>query len=196
MLRNMFLVMTVAVSASFGAANASVITFGPGSIGSPVGSTVEGNYTYDTYGGALFRDTQGNGDLFNMEGLSGTGGVLSIVRTDGAGVLFTFDGADIGWQFNRADTIYFEGFLGGLSQGSDSFLTTADSLYSTIVSSILSGLVIDELRITMNAPSGTASILDNVILSEKSAVPAPAALGFLGFGLAGLGVIRRKRSVK
>ncbi len=174
-------------------AQATVITFGPGTIGSPVTSTAEGIYTYDTLSGGLFRDTQGNGDGFNMEGLSGVGGVLRIVRNDVAGGLFTFDQADVGWQFNLALGISFEGFLLGVSTGTDTFITTADSAYSTQFSSLLAGVQIDELRVTLAAPSGTASILDNVVLNERSSVPEPATVLLLGIGLAGVALRSGRR---
>ena len=80
------------------ASQAAIITF-TGPIGTPVASTAEGVYTYSTFSGGLFRDTQGNGDSFNMEGCSVCGGgVLKVVRNDVAGGLFKFNGADVAFH--------------------------------------------------------------------------------------------------
>ncbi|WP_041342059.1 PEP-CTERM sorting domain-containing protein [Marinobacter similis] len=174
--------------------NATTITFGPGSYGTPVGATNEGIYTYDTFSGALFRDSQGNGDSFNMEGLAGTGGVLSLARNDVLNGLFTFDGADVAWQFNISDSVIFEGFLSGVSQGIDSFLTSADSAYTSYLSNNLSGVFIDTLFVTLNAPTTSqASVVDNIVLTEVASVPEPSTIALFGLGLLGFGLARRKK---
>lgn len=170
--------------------SADVITFGPGPIGSPVAPTVEGIFIYDTFSGALFRDTQGNGDGFNMEGLSGTGGVLRVVRNDIASGIFTFDQSDVALQFNQSVNIDFEGFLLGVSQGMDSFLTTADSAYSTQASSVLSGVTIDELRVTLATTPTTATVIDNLVLTP---IPEPSALITVGAALLSFGLFARRR---
>lgn len=188
------LVAGLALALSPVATDAAVITFGPGTIGTPVLPTAEGIFTYDTFSGGLFRDTQGNGDGFNMEGCSVCGGgVLRVVRNDVAGGTFTFDGADVAFQFNQAFNIGFEGFRLGASQGTDFFLTTADSAYTTHLSSALSGVQIDELRVTLAATSSTATVVDNIVLTPGRA-PEPSTLAVLLLGLAGLGVRTRRKS--
>ncbi len=173
-------------------ASASVITFGPGPYGSPVASTVEGNYVYSTFSGGLFRDSQGNGDAYNMEGCSSCGGgVLTVKRNDVVGGLFTFDQSDILYQFDGILAVDFEGFVGGVSQGVDSFNTALGSVYTTHAASALAGVNIDELRVTLRAAGSFATGIDNLTLSE-SRVPAPATLTLVGLSLVGLGLTRRR----
>jgi hypothetical protein len=176
-------------------AGAATITF-PGPIGTPVTPTVEGNYTYSTFSGGLYRDTQGNGDAFNMEGLSNVGGVLRLARNDIAGGLFFFDQADVAWQFNISAGIRFEGFLLGASVGFDTFVTTANSAYSTHPSSFLAGVAIDELRVTLGGAGNSAAVVDNIVLREnaRSVPDAASAITLLGLTLLGIAGVRRKMS--
>lgn len=174
--------------------HASILTFGPGPYGAPVAATAEGIYTYSTFSGSLFRDSFGNGDAFAIEGTSSAGGgVMSIVRNDIVGGLFTFDGADVLFQFGAIGAVTFEGFLLGVSQGIDSFATTPDSAWSSHVSAVLSGVSIDELRVSLDAGSTFAEGVDNVRLSERArTIPEPGTLMIWGvLGLAGLGLRRR-----
>jgi hypothetical protein len=173
-------------------ARAYVITF-VGPIGTPVAPAVEGIFSYSTFSGGLYRDTQGNGDAFDMEGCSVCGGgVLQIVRNDVAGGLFTFDGSDVAFQFSQAYGITFQGYLGGVLVGTDVFATAADSSYLTYVSSALAGVAIDELRIVLDAQPNFATVIDNVVVNVAR-VPEPATLGLLGIALAGIALSRRRR---
>lgn len=174
-------------------AQADVITFGPGEIGDPVEPTVEGAFIYSTLSGGLFRDTEGNGDGFNMEGLSGAGGVLKVVRNDVPGGAFTFNGADVAFQFEVSFDIVFEGYLLGVLQASDAFAPNLTSTYTTFASSNLAGVAIDELRVNLVAPPSTASVVDNIIVtpSRIDAVPEPASLALFA-GMVGLLAARRR----
>jgi hypothetical protein len=180
-------VLVSAALAISGAARAATITFA-GPIGNPVAPTVEGAFRYSTFSGGLFRDTEGNGDLFDMEGCSTCGGgVLDIVNvTDD---LFTFLGADIAFQFSSAHDVTFAGYRLGNLIATDVFTTLDNSSYSTVNSVKLAGVAIDELRITLDAALEFATAIDNV---RVQAVPEPATLALIGSGL--LIVARRMRA--
>ena len=172
-------------------AQAAMITFA-GPIGTPVAATVEGNFAYSTFSGGLFRDTQGNGDGFNMEGCSACGGgVLRVVRNDVANGLFTFGGSDVAFQFTQAFGIAFEGFLAGASLGVDTFVTTANSGYSTHASSVLAGMQLDELRVTLAANNSTATVVDNLVVNAAQ-VPEPGTLALLCVAGLAAGAARRR----
>ena len=169
---------------------AATITF-VGPLGTPVATTAEGVFTYGTFSGGLFRDSQGNGDAFDMEGCSAcNGGVLSIVRNDVAGGLFTFDAADIAYQFDGIYPISFSGYVSGGLVATDVFNTAAGSVYSTFASSALAGLQIDELRVQLDAAANFATVVDNVVVTPTTA-PEPSILLLLGSGLFGVASRRR-----
>jgi hypothetical protein len=173
-------------------AHAATITF-VGTLGTPVAPAIEGNFIYDTFSGGLYRDLDGNGGGNDMEGCSVCGGgVLRLVRNDVAGGLFTFDGSDVMFQFGQAYNIRFEGYLLGALQGTDQFLTTSNSTWSTYASSVLSGVQLDELRVYLDATSATATAIDNLRVTESvAAVPEPGTLLLVGGGAAAL--FRRSR---
>jgi hypothetical protein len=83
----------------------------------------------------------------------------------------------------------FAGYRDGLLQASESFQSSAvDLVFTTFASNLLSGVLIDELRIGLEAEiSGAQSeIVDNVVLTAAR-VPVPGTLFMLGLGLAGFG---------
>ena len=173
-------------------AAAATITF-TGPIGTPVGLSAEGLFSYNTLSGGLYRDTQGNGDRFDMEGCSSCGGgVLRLFRNDATGGLFTFAGSDVAFQFGEVHNISFEGYLLGALVGTDVFATLDDGGYITRNSLVLSGVPIDELRVVLDATSFTASIIDNVQVDPSSGVPEPTSLLLFVTGGLGLIVVRRR----
>ncbi|MBN1569837.1 MAG: PEP-CTERM sorting domain-containing protein [Acidobacteria bacterium] len=175
---------------------ADVITF-VGILGDGVTPTVEGDFFYEAYSGRLYRDSVGNGDSYDMEGSAQGyqgiyGGVLSVVRNDLAGGLFTFDGSDVLFQFDQAYAIIFEGYLNGAFLASDSFLTPDNSTWATYASVNLSGILIDELRVTLDATPITATNIDNLVLTP-SEIPEPGTLLLLGTGLGTLALAAWRR---
>lgn len=185
-----FLVIAAAAIFFPTAAYADVITFGPGGYGSPVAPAVEGIFQYSTFSGGLFRDSQGNGDAYDMEGCSACGGgVLSIRRNDLAGGLFRFNSADISYQFDAVYPIAFRGYVGNVLVAADTFNTAAGSVYSHVLAGILAGVAIDELRIQLDADITFATTVDNVNLSATA--PEPTTLALFGAALAGFAIHRR-----
>ena len=170
-------------------ASATVITF-TGSVEEfgPGNPTVESGYRYDALSGTLIRSVRGNPNP-SIEGrFNTTGGILQIVRDDLAGGLFTFDGADIAKDnFGIGRFIVIAGYRNGVLQASESFQSSASDLVFTTISSIaLSGVLIDELQIGLEALDSQSEIVDNVVLTASS-VPEPSTIAMLGLGLAGFG---------
>ena len=179
-----------------GSAGADVITFTGGPPGIFVGPTVEGAFTYNTqFGGLVLDDCAFCGNPPpDMEGLSGTGGILRVVRTDGG--LFTFDGVDAAQNLLGATTIRFRGVKGGLLQAVDDLATTGadDDFAGGSQNSVnLLGVTIDELLIELDSPPNSNGFeeVDNIRLTQ-SAVPVPATAWLLLLG-AGLLVGARRR---
>ncbi|HEY8154725.1 MAG TPA: hypothetical protein VII72_11410 [Myxococcota bacterium] len=157
-----------------------------GPFGSPIDPTVEGGFRYFTLSGNLFREVLDGSPGADVEGsaLPGhSGGVLSVVLD--AGGLFTFEQVDI-TQFGYGVTsIDFEGFLGGSSEGVDSFATSVgDKQWTTVVSVNLMGIPIDELRITLDAVSSfSTEDIDNLVVNP---IPEPSAFVLTLLGLLAL----------
>jgi hypothetical protein len=176
------------------AVRAETITFAnvPEFFSGPGTPTVEGSFRYDAFSGGLFGEPSAFGNPPpEVEGAVATdGGVLTVVRNDVPGGLFTFDAADIVSHFREDQPVMFAGFLGGALQATDVFNTGASNVYATVVSSLLAGVEIDELRVTLRTGLGSGEALDNLVLTPQNVVPEPASLSLLGLGLAGMGARR------
>jgi hypothetical protein len=86
--------------------------------------------------------------------------------------LFTFNTIDYETEFGSSSTLYVEGFLGGVSQGMDSFTSMNGAGYETFAASVLAGLSLDALKIYADRGNSRYGAFDTVVLS---AVPLPAA---------------------
>jgi hypothetical protein len=121
------LVFGLAASLIPSTARADVITFDnvPNGLFGPGNPTVEGNFRYDAFSGGLFgeRNAFGNPPP-EVEGAVATnGGILTVVRNDMLGGLFTFDRADIVSHFRSGQPVTFAGYLNGVLQATDIFNT-------------------------------------------------------------------------
>lgn len=74
------------------------------------------------------------------------------------------------------------------------FTTTSDSSWTTQSASNLSGVAIDQLLVTLDAGSGWATDVDNLVLTPKGgSVPEHAGPMFVGASAVGVLLLRRRR---
>ena len=190
-------VFVVGITTAQQSSGATITFSGAGATGIFSGPVDEGIFRYDTFSGGLVVQAGSRGNpVPHMEGNGFTGGgVLSIIRNDIAGGLFTFDAADVAVVSFDGNNVVTEGFLLGASQGSDTLITlNGDNNWVTRNSVNLSGVLIDELRITLDAlgsPAGWEE-LDNVVVTEASVPDAGSTALLMAMGLAGLGIVRRR----
>ncbi len=194
--------------------SAATITFGTG-VGTPFsGSATEAGFTYSVLSGNLYSNVWGNPDR-DMEGdSSGGGGVLKIVSAVPG--LFTFSGLDYSAFSSNgtgSQTLNVSGMVSGSVVGSTSYLIAntltfnpSYSNWSTFGAGGLTGINIDELRITLNGSFvaspflATSQNVDNIQLGAAvaGAVPEPAtwATMLTGFVLIGGALRRRRQAVR
>ena len=114
-----------------------------------------------------------------------------MVRDNGG--LFNFNSLDIAKNNGGATEIVVEGYVGNVLQATDTYMTTAANFdFINVISSNLSGLAIDELRIELDAGLSPAPIetIDNL---ELNIIPEPATTTLSLLALGGF-AMRRRRS--
>ncbi|MEM8800024.1 MAG: PEP-CTERM sorting domain-containing protein [Pseudomonadota bacterium] len=169
------------------------------------GSVIEDGFALTVESGLTFGTTTvGNPAGALAIGLSfpvGIGDTLSLSALDGS--RFSLDALEFG---AFAGAVFPDGtFSDGVDifavDGGVSTLIFGDLATSSIAFQPLdlsSGLV-DEIQFVGSSVGESSLLLDNIALTledddDPVEVPAPGALGLLGLGLMGVGVLRRKRS--
>ena len=178
-------------------AGAAVIDFDP--LSNPNGTAYSGH----SQDGFTVTSTQGDwfeGHFWGNPVPSIFGGPL--YGSDDAEILvtggdFRFISVDVVSNTAPGTRVDILGLMDGVVQYGYSYTIAVAGLFETLVHPFQFDVLIDELYIGMVAGDNTTSYnIDNIVLRGETAVPAPAALGLVLLGLAGVGAVRRRRMAR
>ena len=182
-----------AVSASFmaaSAASAAIITFDSlmGTNGDVFTSTSESGFDVVATSGDWFEAHVNGNDVPSIFGDSDEG-IVTVTRTDGG--TFTLESVefdDAGFSANLPWEIT------GLLNGSAFFSANGNATERfERYDNPFADSIFDTLVFTLDGTGTTSYNIDNINVSAVSAaVPLPASLGLMLFGIAGLGLARRR----
>ncbi|WP_259782940.1 hypothetical protein [Aestuariispira ectoiniformans] len=174
-------------------AQATVIDFGglPGPNGTAYTGHVEDGFTVTPNDGDWHQ-----GLVYGAPTPSIFGGPVpqpvfgSITVTGG---IFRFISVDLSSNSATGTRATVIGYMNGITQFGYDFTITTANQFVTLVNPGPFMVDIDELYIAMMPDTGVSSYnIDNIVLRSVRAVPAPAALGLIILGLAGVGFTRRR----
>ena len=171
-----FLAMAVvALMVSSPRANATVITFENGPIDTAVTSYSEAGFNFSVSSGYFYNSFSCCGP---SRSLYVEGGFSNLLTVDNGGA--AFDLVSFINDHDHGDSVLTasNGSVFNIPYGNEGNLQTFSAAFSNITWFTLF--------------TGSHILIDDLTLNASTAVPAPGALMLLGFGLLGIGAMRRK----